>query len=821
MKKKNPLIILALVSALCTAPALSACGKGASGDLKSISLGDQPSLVEQYIGKPDRISDNENGMTYFYEGENTLTEVNFVQSTEGYVVDSVLYNANTAQTWEQKDRGGSTVGLKFDGETTYRDILGMEVEDYQATITLSDGSYRLYHLEELPEEYEMSGNLVNWTWTDEYGKHEDVATRLTIQNGLPMDCNVYAHMNGEEREVTLTIDEGVAVIDAHAFRECSQLTKVVIPNSMAQIYYRAFEGCENLNAVEIKDLARWCSIDFLAYNANPLYYAKNLYLNGKLVEGELKLPDTLTSISKNSLRNCANVTKLVIPSRLTRIGDYSLIGFEDLEHIEVEAGNVNYKSENDCLIDTRLNTVIVGSGTDVTIPADITKVDTAAFYNNGNIQKLTIPGTVKQIGDSAFYGCRNLSEIEIASRGEGFDGRLAFGAMSFGECDALETVTIPRNVSLGKGTFYLCKGLSNVTLPEGIADLSPNLHFQEDDQSLDKADKYGFFEGCTSLVSITLPASIRTIGVRTFANCTSLETVVYQQVTESTSIAIERSAFEGCTSLTSLPLPAAATNRTVNALGDAVFAGCTGLVSVTIPAEVKSIGKEAFKGCTNLQTVTYVPTEFSNTNFTLGDSAFEDCTSLTALPLPNNAVDNKSVKELPAYAFAGCTGLVNITIPGDVTMLGEGVFKDCTSLTTVNYEPSSTDGLALEASAFENCTSLTALPLFGLKDVVITSVESSVFAGCTSLENAVLPADVTIIKENAFAGCTGLKSISILAKEFSEVEVGAFQGCDALTTVNFAGTAEEWQAVMNKRIVDETVMDALDKGVNVTYNYQG
>ena len=93
----------------------------------------------------------------------------------------------------------------------------------------------------------------------------------------------------------MSIGEGVVSIDDYAFYNCSSLTSVTIPDSVTSIGDYAFYGCSSLTGVYITDLAAWCNIDFIDYDANPLYYANNLYLNGTLVT-ELVIPSSVTQI---------------------------------------------------------------------------------------------------------------------------------------------------------------------------------------------------------------------------------------------------------------------------------------------------------------------------------------------------------------------------------------------------------------------------------------------------------------------------------------------------------------------------------------------
>ena len=78
----------------------------------------------------------------------------------------------------------------------------------------------------------------------------------------------------------------------------------------------------------------------------------------------------------------------------------------------------------------------------------------------------------------------------------------------------------------------------------------------------------------------------------------------------------------------------------------------------------------------------------------IGEGAFKDCTSLESIDIPN------SVTEIDGYAFGGCTSLESIDIPNSVTEIGEVAFEDCTSLKSIHSTIEKVDGVVIEGDAF-------------------------------------------------------------------------------------------------------------------------
>ena len=146
------------------------------------------------------------------------------------------------------------------------------------------------------------------------------------------------------------------------------------------------------------------------------------------------------------------------------------------------------------------------------------------------------------------------------------------------------------------------------------------------------------FQYCTSLTSVTIPNSVKSIG---------------------------NNAFQGC-DMTSLVIP-----NSVTSIGVDAFQGCD-MTSVTIGNSVTNIGVRAFATCTSLTSVT-IP----NSVTSIGDRAFQDCTSLTSVIIPN------SVTSIVSEAFSRCSGLTSVTIGNSVTSIGNKAFQNCTSLTSI------------------------------------------------------------------------------------------------------------------------------------------
>jgi len=104
---------------------------------------------------------------------------------------------------------------------------------------------------------------------------------------------------------------------------------VIIGNGVTSIGKGAFYGCSSLKSVHISDIAAWCQIYFYAQSSNPLYYAKNLYLNGELVT-DLVIPNSVPFIAGGAFLNCSSLTSVTIGNSVTIIGEEAFYGCNKL-----------------------------------------------------------------------------------------------------------------------------------------------------------------------------------------------------------------------------------------------------------------------------------------------------------------------------------------------------------------------------------------------------------------------------------------------------------------------------------------------------------
>lgn len=340
----------------------------------------------------------------------------------------------------------------------------------------------------------------------------------------------------------------VTKIGDKVFSWCTNLTGIVIPDSVREIGEEAFFNCENLT--------------------------------------NLVIPDSVVRIRSCAFVNCDQLTGIVIPDSVMDIEDSILCGCSRLSTIVVAEGNKFYDSREGCnaIIETATNTLVQGCAFTV-VPDTVEVIGYNAFNTCDNLEHMVIPNSVTKISEYAFFYCINLKTLVLSDSVE------EIGESAFYGCESMDSIEIPQSVTkIGQHAF---SGVSRYRVISAIAvaEGNPVYDSRKNCNAIIETATNTLLQGGNTTI---IPDTVTKISSNAFMGC---EKLFYIHIPDSVT-EIGACAFYDCTSLDSIDIPAS-----VTAIGNDVFRGCKSLTSIAIPDSVQQIGSGVFEGCTNLRQV--------------------------------------------------------------------------------------------------------------------------------------------------------------------------------------------------------------------------
>ncbi len=479
--------------------------------------------------------------------------------------------------------------------------------------------------------------------------------------------------NITELTIPATI-EGLEVktISPKAFLNCRYLKSITFPESLNAIGEYAFNGCINIERVNINSIDSWLNIKFGNFYSNPLAYSTGcLYINN-LEVSDLVIPNSVEVINPYAFLGCQSIEQVTIYSSLKAIGKSAFCGCKDLKTINIKSIEdwINVKKEECfdqkyrlCINDKELIELV--------IPEGIETISEYSFSYCSSIRSVDLCNSVKYILKGAFDYCNNLECVKIGSNVESFDKD------SFKECPNLTKINVSSLdewLKVSSFQYYNAQGYDLFINDKKVDELVIP-------ETCKKIKEKSFFN-ITSIKLLKIPEIIEEIGDDAFTYCRNISSIIfYKSFRKKNSCKTQYNPFRGTNKLKLIDVPSIEDffrlfpiikNISLDRYNNLIDLYIDGKLTtdLIIPEGIKELPKFSFESL-SIQSVK-LPSSITKIPF----GAFRYCTLLKKIEMPN-------VKKIDIEAFKCCYSLSIINLPGSLEEISGDAFKECTSLKSV------------------------------------------------------------------------------------------------------------------------------------------
>ena len=510
-------------------------------------------------------------------------------------------------------------------------------------------------------------------------------TQIKLYNESGFGGNLISHSYDVEKGYgSIRFDNYVTSIPSKAFKDCTTLESIYLPEGVTYIAPDAFEGCTNLKYI---------------ISPNSTNYSMFIY-NGEIMAvtpsvKELVIPEGVKIVGQNIFTN-SKVEKIVFPKSMenikyiafyqhptlqsvvfngyTNIDDYAFNGCYSLESVTYAVGNgkgsyqIGSNAFEQC---EKLKTVQFAEG--------LYSLGSYAFSESGLIE-IIIPGA--NIGEKAFSGCQSLQRVNIE------EGTSYIGVSAFEECRSLENIVLPKSVEeIRKSAFAYNTKLKSINIPESVTSIGGSA-----------------FNGCTGELTI---------------NCKQLIEKDYTSTSYPAMNWLKGANFSKLI-----------IGDAITSIGDYVFYELNkegSLTDLVLGDNLSVLGRNALPSATNIHIGNCIVKDCDSSGFGKYTNVYISNLSTYCQFDCGWGYSNEGLFHSGSILYVNGEEISELTIPQGVTILGTCLFNGCRSLKKVIIPDGVTD---LGTYTFGDCTNLEYVDIGS----TVESMWNRTFDGCTSLK---------------------------------------------------------------------------------------